>query len=372
MDTEKIIRESLTEILELRRKLNENAELSFKEYKTQNIILKFLKSLDIDAKTVANTGIEAVLNSPKDCIGVRADMDALPVNGVSHACGHDYHMAIVCGTALVLKKLGIKKGVKFIFQPGEEADGGAVPMIKEGVLQNPKVTKMLGFHVWPNVKVGTIEVCSGASMASIDDFYVTFKGRGGHAAMPNLCINPIYPATDFISTMNTKSRIQYNPLDTHIITFSSIQCGNTPNVISDECKVLGTVRTFSQNLRKTLQEDIITTSELCGKKYGCTSDVFYDIQYPPLISDESLTNEFIDITKKLIGDNKVLPLEKTFAGEDFAYFAEKIPSVHFRLGISDGDKGINPLHSQHFDASDEAIFYGIYILTNYIISSDLK
>jgi len=368
LDIREVIENNIHTIKELRRKLSDNAELSFKEYNTQGIILDFFKALNIDTKVIASTGVAAALNSGTECIAVRADMDALPVKGVTHACGHDYHMAVVLGTALVLKAIGFDKPVKFIFQPGEEAEGGALPMIKEGVLENPKVKYMIGFHVWPNVKVGTIEVASDASMASVDDFHINFIGKGGHAATPHLCKNPMYPAMEFIQSMTMQSRVENDTLNPHIITFSSIQCGTAPNVIAEECKVLGTVRTFNSDLRKKLYEDILKNSALCAEKYGCRVEVNYDFQYPPLISNEALTNKFINITKELIGEDKVLPLDKTFAAEDFAYFAEAVPAVHFRLGIADGYKGIHPLHSPNFDASEEAILNGIYIITNFILA----
>lgn len=369
MDIKELIQENINTIKDLRRKLNINAEFSFEEYKTQKIIIDFLNDLNIDTKILAGTGVAATLNSGDICIAVRADMDALPVNGVSHACGHDYHMAIVLGTALILKKLGFDKVVKFIFQPGEETEGGAMPMISQGVLENPQVNYMIGFHVWPNVPVGTIEVASGASMASVDNFNVHFIGKGGHAAMPHLCKNPIYPAIEFIQSMNIQSRIENDPLDPHIITFASIQCGNVNNVIAEKCEVLGTIRTFNGQLRNKLYEDILKNSRLCAEKFGCRVEVNYDFQYPPLTSNEVLTNKFIEITKKLIGTENVLPLKRTFAAEDFAFFAEKVPAVHFRLGIKDGDKGTHPLHSPEFDASEDAILNGIYIITNFIISN---
>jgi amidohydrolase len=368
LDIKELIEKNIDTIKDLRKKLHENAELSFEEYKTQGIILQFLKELDIDAKVLVGTGVSATLNSGDTCIAVRTDIDALPVNGVSHACGHDFHMAVILGTALILKKLGTDKTVKFIFQPAEETEGGALPMIKEGVLENPQVKCMVGLHVWPNVKVGTIEVASGASMASTDSLHVKFIGVGGHAATPHLCKNPIYPAIEFIQSMNIKSRIEYNPLDTHVITFASIKCGEAPNVIGEDCMVSGTVRTFNNDLRNKIHEDILKDSQLCAEKYGCQVEVKYDFEYPPLVSDEQLTNKFIDITKALIGADKVLPLVKTFAAEDFAYFAEKVPAVHFRLGIEDHTKGKYPLHSPDFDASEEAILNGIYIITNFILS----
>ena len=371
MDIRKVIEQNIDIIKELRKKFNDNAELSYKEFNTQKIILDFLKDLDINAKVLVNTGVVSTLNTGTDCIAVRADMDALPVNGITHACGHDYHMAIVLGTALILKKIGFHKAVKFIFQPGEESGGGALPMIKEGVLENPPVKYMIGFHVWPNVPVGSIEVASGPSMASVDDLHISFIGSGGHAATPHLCKNPLYPAIEFIQSMNIQSRIENNPLDSHIITFSSMQCGTAPNVISDICEVLGTVRTFNNKLRQKLYEDIVKNSRLCAEKYGCSIDVKYDFQYPPLISNEPLTNKFINFTKTLIGDDKVLPLQKTFAAEDFAFFAEKVPSVHFRLGIADSDNGIHPLHSPSFDASEDSILNGIYIITNFILCNEM-
>ena len=368
MELRKIIEENIEEIRQLRRVLNQNAELAFTEYKTQSIILNFLRDLGIDAEVFAKTGIAAVLNQGEECIGLRADMDALPVNGISHVCGHDFHMAIALGTALVLKKSGCKKCIKFIFQPAEECVGGAMPMIEEGVLQNPEVKSMLGFHVWPNVNVGTIEITKGPSMASVDDFHITFNGNGGHAATPHLCKNPIYPAIDLIQTINMKSRIENNPLNTHVITFSSIQCGNMPNIISNECVVQGTVRTFDNSLRSKIHEDILKASSLCAEKFGCTAEVNYKFQYPPVISDRAMAEDFIKVTKPLIGDENVKPFEKTFASEDFSFFAERVPSVHFMLGIRDDEKGSYPLHSPNFSVSEEAIFHGIHILTNYILS----
>jgi hippurate hydrolase len=370
LDIKELVLKNIAPIKQLRCILSQNAEISFQEYKTQEILIEFFNRLNIPTVKLANTGVVALLNKGEDCIAVRADMDALPVNGVSHVCGHDYHMAIAAGVALILKETGFEKCVKLIFQPGEETEGGAVPMIEEGVLNDPNVTKMIGFHVWPNLSVGKIEAAAGPSMASDDDFKFIFKGKGGHAAMPHLCKNPLYPAMDFIQTMNEKSRLELNPLDSHVITFSSMQCGNASNVISDQCTVSGTVRTFNNSIRNEIHEAMLKTASLCAEKYGCTVDATYNLQYPPLINDEAFTNYFINAAKALIGESNVLPLEKTFAAEDFAYFAEKVPSVHFRLGISDGIKGAQPLHSSSFDASEDTLFYGIYIITNFILSMD--
>jgi hippurate hydrolase len=277
-------------------------------------------------------------------------------------------MAVVLGTTMVLKDIGFEKCVKFIFQPAEEGVGGALPMIDEGVLENPRVKYMLGFHVWPMVDVGRIEVKGGASMASADDFYIKFRGSGGHAAMPYLCKNPLYPAIDFVQTITAKSKMENDPLNPHVVTISSINGGSAPNVIPDEVEVMGTVRTFDERLRHKLYDDIKSMSGLCAQKYGCDAKLNYIFQYPPLINDEKLAESFAACSKKALGKGNVLPLKETFAAEDFSYFAERVPSVHFRLGISDGIKGVHPLHSSEFDASDDAIYHGINVLTNFILS----
>ncbi|MBI6873890.1 M20 metallopeptidase family protein [Clostridium aciditolerans] len=370
MKLKEIIRNNMEDIIKLREKLSDNAELSFQEFKTSKIVKDYLEKLDIQTQTVFNTGVVGVLNSGDSCIAIRADMDGLPVNGVSHACGHDYHMAVALGCALVLKEIGFKKCVKFIFQPAEEDTGGAAPMIKEGVLKSPDVAYIIGFHIWPNVEVGKIEVTSGPSMGSVDDFYITFNGKGGHAAMPNLCKNPIYPSIDFIQSMNTKIHTENNPLNSCVLTFSSMNVGNAPNVIADCANLSGTFRTFDNELRAKIKEDIKSLSSLCAKKYNCEVDVRIKDGYPPVVSDKVLTDKFISASKSILGEENVLGLEKTFAAEDFAFFAEKIPSVHFRLGIYDGCRGKSPLHATDFDASDEALYYGIYTTVNFILSME--
>jgi amidohydrolase len=372
MDLEQAILNRMESIKQLRLSLHENAETAYNEYKTKGIIEDFLHKLNIDTKTLAKTGVCAVMNKGEKCIAIRADIDALPVNGVSHVCGHDYHMAVALGVCQILIDIGYKECVKFIFQPAEEADGGALPMINEGIMHNPKITNVIGYHVWPELPVGSIQVSPGASMASIDDFKITFKGKGGHAAMPHLCLNPIYPAIDFINAITIKSRIENNPLNPHVLTVASVSSGRVSNVIEDEAVVRGTVRTFDAVLRKKLGEDILNAAKTSSEKYNCKMEIHYDEQYPPLVSEKNFTLKFIKIAKELIGNENVLPLEKTFAGEDFAFFAEKVPSVHFRLGICDGEKGTYPLHSPKFDANDDALFYGIYVIVNFLLSAENK
>ncbi|MDP4090164.1 MAG: M20 family metallopeptidase [Bacillota bacterium] len=370
MDLKSAVLKRMDEIKGLRKLLHENAELAFNEYKTRDIIIKYLESLGLQCHDCAKTGVASIMNDGEECTAVRADMDALPINGVFHGCGHDYHMAVVLGTAAVLKDLGVEECIKFIFQPAEEATGGAVPMIKDGVLENPKVKNIIGCHVWPDLEVGCIEAAPGASMGSVDDFIVKYKGRGGHAAMPELCLNPLKPSVRFAEAVNAMSEDIFNPNNPHILTVTSLNCGTAPNVIADSAVVMGTVRTFDVELRKTLKDKILNLASSFADSSGCTVDPFYDEQYPPLINDKELTEKFISSTSELLGSEKVLPLKPSFAAEDFSYFAEAIPAVHFRLGITGEGKGKYPLHSPHFDADEDALFYGIYAITNFILQGD--
>jgi hippurate hydrolase len=368
MDLKTLIRNRLEEIKDIRQTLHNNAELSNEEYKTSKIIQTYLDSLGLTYKTLANTGVVAVLNEGSDCIGIRADMDALPINGVFHGCGHDYHMAILLGVARVLKDLNTDKSVKFIFQPAEEDGGGALPMINEGVLEDPKVTSMVGFHVWPGLEVGSIEATSGPSMASVDDFKILFTGKGGHGAMPDLSINPLKPAVEFTYTMeNYKSSVASTP---YVLNLTSINCGNAPNVVADEALVMGILRTFDDSLRTQLRNVIREKAADFASKYGCSYSVKFEDEYPPLINDDKISKEFITASSKLLGKDKVKALTATFAGEDFSYFAKAVPSVHFRLGIKGHGLGESPLHSSNFTAHDDALFYGIYIICNYILSQN--
>ncbi len=366
LNIEAVVKENLEVFKAIRKELHENAELSFKEYNTSDIIKKYLNSFGLEVKTCFNTGVVGTLNNEKKCIGIRADMDALPVNGVSHACGHDFHMAAVLGTALVLKQMGFSKNVKFIFQPGEEDSGGALPMIKEGVLEEPEVEYMISLHVWPGLPVGKIEAASGPSMASVDDFTITFTGKGGHAAVPYLCRNPIYPAIELIQSFNNKKIIENDPLNPFIVTFASLNSGNACNVISDEAKIMGTVRTFDAGLRKKIKGQLIKTAELCAEKFGCSVETEYEEGYPPLINDKALAEKFIKHAEKILGHENVLPLTRSFTAEDFSFFAERVPSVHFRLGISQGEIGNEILHSSNFDGSDDSLYYAVLLAASFI------
>ncbi|MHC1684481.1 MAG: M20 family metallopeptidase [Clostridiaceae bacterium] len=364
----KVIKDLLPEILAVRCDLHENAEVSMQEFKTQKIIMDFLSQNNIDHQPFTGTGVVANFNAADNCVAVRADIDALAINGASHLCGHDYHTAILLGVAKVLKELNYSKPVKLIFQPAEEAFGGALKMIQEGVLENPKVDRIIGYHVWPKLPLGKIALSGGPSMASVDDFYLTFIGKGGHAAFPHLCKNPIFPAMELIQNMNNKYTVDHDPNNPYVLTFASIKGGEVPNVICEKVEIMGTLRTFDETLRDKIVSKIEATAKTCAESYECEFEINYDFAYPPVVSDYDFSKEFSDTAKKLLGEDHVLPLQRSYAAEDFSFFCREVPGVHFRIGISNEDKGNEPLHSLNFNADDECVLHGIHAIVGYLIS----
>lgn len=367
---ENIISKNLSSIINIRKDLHKLAELSFEEFKTQRYIKEYLLNLGIETFEIAKTGVIGILNLSDECIGIRADMDAILVDGKpQHACGHDYHMAIVLGVAKTLVDIGYKKCVKFIFQPAEEGPGGAKKIIEEGGLKNPDVKKLIGFHVWPNLEVGKIEVCRGPIMASVDDFEIEFIGQGGHAAMPELTKNPIYPAIDFITSANNFFSAYAKKITPFHISFSSINSGQTFNVVANTCKVLGTVRTFDKDIQDFIYKNLKRLAEASCEKYSTQLDFKYYFQYPPLINNPLVAEEFIQATSQILEHEHIRTAEKSFTAEDFSFYCNHVPSLYFRLGIKEDKKGINPLHSSQFNASDKCIYFGIWTIVNFLLSA---
>lgn len=372
MELDNIIIQYLPLIQSIRENLYNLAEPSFAEYKTHDYIASILKGNGISFFTIGETGICGLINEDKDCLAIRADMDAILVDGkMVHACGHDFHMAIVLGCGIILNRMGIDKCVKLIFQPGEEGSGGAKKLIEQGILNQPKVKALIGLHVWPYVDVGSIEVSSGAIMASVDDFTLTFTGIGGHAAMPEKTKNPIYPAIQTISTVNNIMASQFNKIKPAHVSFSSIQAGELPNVIPDKCIIKGTVRTFDKQTQDQIYNIIIDTAKQMATCYSCKVEIDYNYQYPPLYNHQIITKKFIEATTKL-GDIKISNAEKSLTAEDFSFYANLVPSVYFRLGIKENDFGVSPLHSKDFSASPKCIFYGLKTIINFILSTDIN
>lgn len=354
------------EAVMLRRELHKIPELSFCEYKTALFVSKYLNKLELPCESeIAGTGVVAFLDAgKKSTLLLRADMDALPVDeeehafssthsGVMHACGHDAHMAGLLATAkcMASAKEHLKANVLFVFQPGEETDGGALPMIETGILEKYSVSCAAGLHVMNDLEAGKIRIKSGALMASPDDFDIIIKGKGGHGAYPEKCIDPILVASEVILNLKALSENET------VVSTCAVSGGNTYNVIPDSVILKGTARMFDETVRKALPAKMEDVIEKACKKAGADYEFQYNFRYPPLVNDEKMADFLADAAEKVLGaENVVRGGEPSMAGEDFAYFAKNVPSVFFHLGTGNKKSGIEmPLHSSDFKIDESAL-----------------
>lgn len=373
-------------LIEIRHDFHRFPELSFCENRTAERISKLLTDWGIEHKTgIAKTGICAFIgkNESKKTLLIRADMDALPQvektqlsyksenEGVMHACGHDMHMTVALGAAFVLNRLkdSLNCNIKIIFQPGEEDTGGALPMINEGVLINPEVTAAVSCHVSNEVETGKVRLKKGAMMASPDDYDIIIKGRGGHGAYPEKCINPITAAADVIKAFVALSEEERNENEPKVISVCKIEGGSFYNIIPDSVTIGGTVRAFNEDVRKRLALKMEECVKNIVSDYGGDYTFDYRFRYPPLINDDGLCEKFAKSAEKILGKGNVFYTDEvSMAGEDFAYFAQNIPSVFFNLGTKNEKTGATePLHSTSFIIDDNAIRVGVGAICSFAL-----
>jgi amidohydrolase len=389
-------------VIAWRRDIHQHPELSNREFHTSELIAKHLQSLGIETKTgVAKTGVIGILkgNLPGPVIALRADMDALPVlednnlpyaskvkgeyNGkevpVMHACGHDTHVAILMGVAEVLSsmKKDLKGTVKFIFQPAEEGapvgeEGGAELMVKEGVLENPKVDVIFGLHIASGTEVGTITYHPGGAQAAVDGLRITVNGKPSHGAMPWLSVDPILVAAQIITSLQSiVSRnvdVTQNPA---VVTIGAIHGGNRGNIISDKVEMLGTVRTLSPEDEKKVIKRINEIATYTAQAAGATAtvDLPYGIHYPVNFNNVELTNRMLPSLYKTAGQENVKLVPPITGSEDFSFFGEKVPGLFFSLGGM--PKGQDPAkagphHTPQFIIDDSGLKLGVTTFCNLV------
>lgn len=371
-----------SEIVQLRRQIHKNPELAFEEYDTANLICDFLRSNNIEFTSgVAKTGVVALIkgkNPGKKTVALRADMDALPIiekndvayksanEGKMHACGHDVHTSSLLGTAKILQSLKEKfEGtVKFIFQPSEEKyPGGAKVMIEEGVLENPAPEVIFGQHVFPELEVGKVGMKSGKYMASTDEIFITVKGKGGHGAIPQNNVDPVLMASHLVVALQQIVSRNSNPAMPTVLSFGRIIGEGQTNVIPDEVKLSGIMRTFDEDWRKEMKVKISQLAENLVKSMGGTCKVEFDPGYPFLVNDEKTTENARLYAIDYLGKENVADLELRTTAEDFAYFAQKVPACFYRLGIKNEEKGIvSNLHTATFDVDEESLKVGMGLM----------
>ncbi len=375
------------DIVQIRRQIHKNPELSFNEYETSAYIKSILKSWRIPyIEGIADTGIVVLLegnNSALKTLALRADFDALPIieendveycsqnKGIMHACGHDVHTAALLGVVKILDTLSKEweGSIKFIFQPAEEQyPGGAQQMIKEGVLENPKVQKMFGQHVFPELEVGKVGFCPGKYMASADEIQITISGSGGHAALPETYNNPIIAAAKLIISLEDHFLPCSNIPAVFAIGF--VEANGYCNVIPDKVELKGTFRTIDEDYRCLAHIQMQEIANKIANKYNL--DIHFKIHkgYPSLNNDEKLTSQAITCAKEYMGSENVVDLSLRMTAEDFAYYCNKVPSCFYRLGTANNAKGItHGLHTSQFDIDEDALRIGMGLMAYLAIKS---
>jgi len=380
-------------VIEWRRHLHQNPELSNREYKTSAYVEKHLRSLGLEVETgVAHTGVVAILKGgkPGPLVALRADMDALPVveqtdlpfaskvtavyrgqeTGVMHACGHDTHVAILMGVAeaLTKQKEQMQGDVMFIFQPAEEGapegeEGGAALMLKEGLFAKRKPDAAFGLHITSSLPVGYAGLRAGPLMASEDSFEITLTGRQTHGSRPWNGVDPIVAAAQLINATQTIISRQVDVTKAPaVVSFGAIKGGIRSNIIPDEVELIGTIRTFDQDMRADIKRRFAKTVDLVAQTNNAGSHVHIMEGYPVTVNSEELVEKFTPSLKSVFGEQKVVTTPLVTGAEDFSYYALEVPSIFFFLGGT--EPGIDPAtassnHSPRFKIDEDALALGV-------------
>ena len=360
---DKAISKNLNTIIDLRHQIHQYPELGNREYKTAKLVAKHLRSLGIEVETdIAYTGVVGILkgNKPGPVVAVRADMDALPVTeetdlsfkstvktkylnkevGVMHACGHDIHTSVQLGVASVLAsmKRSLPGTVKFIFQPAEEGpppgeEGGADLMLKEGVFANLKPSAIFGLHTHPGLAVGELGLTIGPAMAAVDHFMITIKGKQSHGAYPHKSVDPIIMATEAVDAFQTIRSRSLSPLEPSVVTVGIIRGGERFNIIPEQVHLEGTVRTYNPEVQDMVEHRMNKILEGITLAYGGSFELDYDRGTPATINDPELAKQMIPTMERVVGKNNLKFLDPVMGGEDFAFFANEVPGMYYRLGV---------------------------------------
>ena len=366
------------EVVSNRRYLHSNPELSFQEFNTAKFVANRLKAIGLQPQEgVANTGVVVLIegqNPESRVVGLRADMDALPIveandvpyksqtPGVMHACGHDAHTASLLGTAHILQQLRheFEGTVKLVFQPGEEKiPGGASLMIKEGVLENPALSSMLGQHVAPNIPVGKIGFREGMYMASTDELYLRVIGKGGHGAMPDTLTDPILMASHIIVGLQQVISRNRKPANPSVLSFGKVIANGATNVIPNEVYIEGTFRCMDEEWREEGARRITKLAEGMAEAMGGRCEVEVRKGYPYLKNHPELTRRSKAAAVAYMGAENVIDLDLWLAGEDFAFYSQMVDSCFYRLGTRNEARGIvSGVHTPTFDIDEAALEIG--------------
>ncbi len=365
----------------IRRDIHAHPELCFQEERTADVIAKALTDWGIPVhRGLGKTGVVGIISngsSPR-AVGLRADIDALPMTehnhfahasqhpGKMHACGHDGHTAMLLAAARHLSRHRHFDGtVYLVFQPAEEGGGGAREMIKDGLFEKFPMEAIFGVHNWPGMKVGAFGLNPGAMMASSNEFSITIRGKGAHAAMPHLGIDPVPVACQMVMAFQTIISRSKRPIDPGVISVTQLNAGEAINVVPDACTLRGTVRTFSIEALDLIEARMRQVAEHTCAAFGASCEFAFHRNYPPTVNHPAETAFVQEVLAKVVGAENVLPFEPTMGAEDFSYFLQAKPGCYFTIGNGDGahrdgGHGLGPcmLHNPSYDFNDDLIPLG--------------
>jgi len=371
-----------SEIQQIRRDLHAHPELCYEEQRTSDVVAARLTEWGIPViRGLGVTGVVGVIRhgTSARAIGLRADMDALPMQEVNtfahasrhpgkmHACGHDGHTAMLLGAAKHLADNRNFDGtVYLIFQPAEEGGAGAKRMIEDGLFEQCPMDAIYGMHNWPGIPSGHMSVRPGALMASSNEFYVTVKGKGGHAAQPHKCIDPVMIGMQIAQSWQTIVSRRTNPIDTAVLSLTQFHAGTATNVIPDEAKLAGTVRTLSASVLDMIEKQMEAVAVNTAAAFGAEVEFKFRRNYPPLINHPEATRFAVEVMKSVVGADKVDDnTEPSMAAEDFSYFLQARPGCYIFIGNGEGDHrdgghGLGPcvLHNGSYDFNDNLLPVG--------------
>ncbi|HQR03293.1 MAG: amidohydrolase [Proteobacteria bacterium] len=382
MNLDLLLPDLVPRIAAIRRDIHAHPELAFGEHRTAGVVAEFLEGLGLEVfRGIARTGVVArlVLGSGKGrSIGLRADMDALPLDelnafdhrsrheGRMHACGHDGHTALLLGAAAALSRLagggelaGCDGIVHFIFQPAEEHEGGGELMVQEGLFQRFPMEKVFGLHNWPGMDTGYFGIMDGPVMAGADRFEIVVTGRGGHAAMPHQATDTIVAASALVQALQTVVARTMDPQDAAVVSVTRFHAGHADNILPEEAVLGGTVRCFRPELQDAIEVAIRRICDGIAAAHGVSIRFNPERGYPPTFNDPEAAALCRAAAAAIVGEDKVHPdLKPSMGAEDFAYLARAVPGCYVWLGNGPGVGGCM-LHSPHYDFNDEVIPLGI-------------
>ncbi|WP_316569947.1 amidohydrolase [Neobacillus sp. YIM B06451] len=365
-------------LVEMRRQLHMYPELSNQEYKTTSQINDWLNEYGIKKiplRLPTGTAAEIKGKESGETVAIRADIDALPIqeesdlpfrskiDGISHMCGHDVHTVIALGAAIILQELAgeLPGNVRILFQPAEEAEGGAEGMIQEGLLQGVK--SIIGLHNSPELPTGTVGVKDGFLMASVDDFWITIKGKGGHAALPEKTIDPIVIGSAIVGQLQTIVSRTISAKESAVVTIGSFQAGATNNVIPDTATLKGTVRTSNEQVRRKIAEAFKQVVSNTAAALGGEAEIDYQFLLPAVFNDTEVTRIVREVSVEIVSKEKTVVAVPTMGGEDFSFYQQEVPGCYVWLGSGNEEKGIKEFwHHPKFMVDEDAMKIGVQLM----------